>query len=46
MAVYCKKCIKKYMELSEGDDCYNEWLVEEGDLCEGCGYDYLGGQDE
>ena len=41
MAVFCKDCIGKVMGITPKDKEYKAWLVEEGGICEGCGYEYL-----
>lgn len=41
MANFCDKCLKEYMGITKKDVDYKFWLVEDGGICEGCGYDYL-----
>lgn len=40
MAQFCKDCIKKYIGNKKNKN-YDEWLVKDYGLCEGCGYEYL-----
>ena len=42
MAEFCKYCIKKCLGIDEKNINYFDWLTEDG-ICEGCGYDHLGG---
>jgi hypothetical protein len=39
MAEFCEKCLVKYMGLES--ESHPEWLVNNGGICEGCGYEYL-----
>lgn len=41
MAQFCKDCIEIELGLYPYDEHYKDWLVKKGDICEGCGYDYL-----
>jgi hypothetical protein len=44
MAEYCKECLLKFMGVDPNQN--PEWLVDDGGICEGCGYEYLDGVDD
>ena len=46
MAKFCKNCIKREMGLKKGDKYYEDWLVQNESICEGCGYNYLKNEQE
>lgn len=48
MAMFCKNCIERCMGLIKGDEYYSSWVIPDGDgmICEGCGYEYLKGDDK